>query len=204
MNLNMNPQVIIISKKNEPLLNLLLNILGEHEIKCHEIIHSRANLRQIDTTNFKGFLIFCIPPSEVKEWLDDMKKEYLNYFKIYNYNNLVDLDLDSSMFLTFDYIISGKQEYNFLNKHLKFLKSNYWRKIPYTKLGIQELPTSKLIGNLFYILERTDLNFASLNQLSKKLKVSNNVLRREIKKHLNLQYSELKSTLINHYREYYH
>ena len=197
----MNPQVIIISKKGEPALNLLLFILEEHKIKCHEIIHSRENFRKVDTATFKGFLIFCLPPTEVKEWLQDIEKKFLNYFKIYSYDNLVEDDLNSSVFLLFDYIISGKQEYDFLSKQLKFLKSNYWRKIPYTKLGIKKLPTSKLIGNLFYLLERTDINQTNIDQLSNKLNVSNRVLRREIKKHLNLQYSELKYALINHYRE---
>jgi hypothetical protein len=36
----MNPEVIIITKKNEPYLNRLLNILEEHKIECYEIIHS--------------------------------------------------------------------------------------------------------------------------------------------------------------------
>jgi hypothetical protein len=202
MSLLVNPRVIIISKKNEPSLNLLLTILKAHRIECHDLIHSRAILRELETNNFKGFLIFCIPPAEIKEWFDDLNEDFLNYFKIYNYNNLIEQNLDSSVFLMFDYIISGEQDYLFLSKQLDFLKSNYWRKIPYAKLGIRQLPKSKLIGNLFYIIERTDFDSINLDQLSKKLKVSNRVLRKEIKDHLNLQYSELKSTLLDHYREY--
>jgi hypothetical protein len=198
----MNPRVIIISKKNEPSLNLLMTTLKTHKIECQHLIHSKETLREMKLIDFKGFLIFCIPPSEIKEWFEAMNEYFLNYFKIYNYNNLVEHNFDSSVFLMFDYIISGEQDYQFLNKQLEFLKYNYWRKIPYTKLGIRQLPSSKIIGNMFNLIERSDIDLMSLEKLSKKLKVSNRVLRKEIKEHLKLQFSELKSTLINHYREF--
>ncbi len=199
----MNPQVIIISKKNEPSLNYLLYALREHKIECHEIIHSRADLNEIDTVNFRGFFIFCMPPSEIKKWLHNLDDRFLNYFKIYSYNYLIEDKIDTSVFLNFDFIIAGEQENGILHRQLNFLKSNFWRKIPYSKLGLKKVPDSKLIRKLFKILERTDINITGIDQLSKKLNVSNEILRREIKKELKMHYPELRSHLIDYYREYY-
>ena len=199
----MNPQVILISKKNEPSLNYLLYALGEHAIECHEIIHSRVNLNEIDTVNFRGFFIFCMPPSEIKRWLQNLDDRFLNYFKIYSYNYLIEDKVDTSVFLNFDFIIAGEQENGVLHRQLDFLKSNYWRKIPLSILGLKKVPDSKLIMKLFQILERTDINITSFDQLSKKLNISKEILRREIKKTLKMQYPELISLLHDYYREYY-
>ncbi|MCK4559554.1 MAG: hypothetical protein KAV45_07200 [Calditrichia bacterium] len=199
----MNPQVIIISKKNEPSLNYLLYALREHKIECHEIIHSRVNFNKIDTVYFRGFFIFCIPPSEIKKWLQNLDDRFLNYFKIYSYNYLIEDKIDTSVFLNFDFIIAGEQENGILHRQLDFLKSNYWRKIPFSKLGLKKVPDSKLIGKLFKILEKTDINITGFDQLSKKLNVSKEILRREIKKNLKIQYPELRSLLLDYYREYY-
>jgi hypothetical protein len=199
----MNPRVIIISKKNEPTLSHLIYALKAHKIECQEIIQSRAKLKEIDTENFKGFFVFCIPPAEIKNWLYDVEAKLLNFFKIYSYNYLIEDKIDSSVFLTFDYIIAGEQENGILNRQLKFLKSNYWRKIPFSELGIEKIPESKIIGKLFQILERTDISSASIDQLSNKLNVSKQILRQEIKKSLNIQYAQLKSILLNYYQESY-
>jgi len=199
----MNPKVILISKKNEPSLNFLLTILKEHKIECQNIIHSRANLNEIDTVNFKGFFIFCLPPPEIKKWLQNHDDKFLNHFKIYSYNFLIEDNIDNSVFLKFDFINAGEMENGILHKQLAFLKSNYWRKIPLSILGLKKVPDSKLIRKLFNILERTDINITNFDQLSKKLNVSKEILRREIKKNLKIQYPELRSLLLDYYMEYF-
>ncbi len=163
----------------------------------------KPNYREFDTKGFKGFFIFCLPPADIKNWLDGMQEKFLNFFKIYSYDYLVEDDIDSSVFLLFDYIIAGEQENGILSRQLEFLKSNYWRKIPISKLGFQKVQGSKLIAKLFQILERTDINLANLDQLSRQLNVSKDIIRVEIKKNLSMHYSELRSTLIDYYQEYY-
>jgi hypothetical protein len=199
----MNPEVIIITKKNEPYLNRLINILNEHNIECHNIIYSRDHLKEIETVGFKGFFIFCIPPAEIEKWLQYFDDSFLNYFKIYSYNYLLEDNVDTSVFLKFDFIIAGEQENGILHRQLDFLKTNYWRKVPYSKLGLKKAPDSRLIGRLFQILERTDINITNFDQLSKKLDVSKETLRREISKTLKIHYPELRSLLLEYYRENY-
>jgi len=198
----MNPEVLIISKKHEPALKHLYRALREQEIELKSLMHSREALEALDTTNFKGFFIFCLPPVEIRYWLDKLEKKFLNQFKIYTYDYLIADDLDCSLFLMFDYIIAGEQEYNRLVKHLQYLKSNYWRKIPITKLGLQTPPGSELIWKLFHLLERSDINSTNLDKVSEKLHVSHQALQREIRIHLHLQYTELKFALVKHYQEY--
>ncbi len=199
----MSPKVIIISKKNEPSLKHLVYALEERHIKCDDFIHSKSELKEFDIANFKGFFIFCLPPSDIRNWLKGLEEKFLNFFKIYSYNYLVEDDIDSSVFLLFDYIIAGEQENGILNRQLEFLKSNYWRKIPISKLGFQRVQGSKLIAKLFHILERTDINLTNLELLSKQLNVSKDIIRVEIKKNLNMHYSELRTTLLQYYQEYY-
>jgi hypothetical protein len=199
----MDPEAIIISNKDEPALIHLLRALREQKIGCQEIIYTIDRLKEINLQDFRGFFIFCIPPPELKQWLCNLEKKILNHFKIYSYDYLVEDDINSSVFLIFDYIIAGEQEYSTLIKHLQFLKYNYWRKIPFTKLGLQKAPDSRLISKLFHLLERIDVNSTSLQQLSKELKVSKAELQLKIKKYLNINYSQLKSLLIQHYGEYY-
>ena len=199
----MNPDVIIISRKDEPSLNHLCRALDDQKIECQTILYSRDELLELDTSDFKGFFIFCLPPKEIKTWLYNLEIKFLNHFKIYSYDSLVADNIDHSLFLMFDYMIAGEQEYNALIRHLQFLKYNYWKKIPITKLGLQSVPGSKIISKLFRLLEQIDINTTNLDQLAKKLHVSHNVLRREIRVHLNLQYTELKFALVKHYQEYF-
>jgi hypothetical protein len=197
----MNPKAIIVANKREPFLNKLFVVLDEHKIECQGVIHSRKNLQDIDMQNFKGFFIFCIPPSEIKDWLTDINNRYLDYFKIYNYNYLREDNLLTSVFLYFDFIIAGEQENGILHRQIDFLKSNFWRKIPLSKIGLKKVSDSNLIWELFKLLERIDLNSTSFDKLSKKLNVSKETLRTEINKSLKMQYSELKSFILKYYKE---
>jgi len=199
----MNPEVIIISKKHEPALNHLHRALREQEIDCKTLVYSREALEKLETKDFKGFFIFCLPPAEITAWLKDNECKFLNHFNIYHYDHLVADKIDHSLFLMFDYMITGMHEYKTLVKHLRYLKINYWRKIPTTKLGLQRMPASNLIDRLFRLLESLDVNTTDLEQVSKKLHVNNHKLQKEIKQHLNLQYCELKSVLVKHYEEFF-
>jgi hypothetical protein len=199
----MKPQVIIVSKKNDPSLNSLLYTLKQHSIKDYKIIHSKTQLDEIDKGNLKGFFIFCIPPSEMQEWLYKLDDKFLDYFKIYNYNYLIEGKIDTSLFLNFDFIIAGDQENGILHRQLEFLKSNYWRKVPISKFGLKRMPESNIISRLFKILETSDINISSIDQVSKKLNVSKEVLRKEIRKNLRIHYTDLTSILLNYYREVY-
>jgi hypothetical protein len=131
----MKPQVVIIAKKNDPSLNNLLNTLKQHSIRDYRIIHSKTQLNEIDKANLRGFFIFCIPPSEIEEWLQHLDDKFLDLFKIYHYNYLMEGKIDTSLFLNFDFIIAGEQENGILHRQLDFLKSNYWRKVPLSKFG---------------------------------------------------------------------
>ena len=199
----MKPEVIIIAKKGEPALSQLYRALREQEIDCRTVVHSREALVALNTANFRGFFIFCLPAADIAEWTKDIECKFLNYFKIYHYNSLVADDIDSSLFLMFDYMIAGTQEYETLIKHLRYLKVNFWRKIPATKLGLQRQPASHLLSRLFRLLERMDVNATSLEQISKRLHVNNTKLQKEIKHYVNLQYGELKSVLVKHYEEFF-
>lgn len=199
----MGPRIVIIGHKNEPALINLVHTMEDKYFKCKEFIHSRKELRDFNTSDFKGFFIFCLPPGEIKIWLRGLEEKFLNYFKIYHYDYLIEEDIDSSVFLLFDYIIAGEQENGILHRQLEFLKANYWRKIPISTLGFQRVQGSKLIAKLFKIMERTDINLTNLDQLSRKLNVSKDLIRVEIKKNLNMHYSELRTVLLDYYREYY-
>jgi hypothetical protein len=199
----MKPKVIIISKRNEPSLQQLMQILKELNYECPTIVYTINKLKNLKTDNFKGFFIFCLPPSEIKEWKQLLEDKIPNFFKIYCYNFLVEHKIDSSIFLNFDYIIAGEEENGILNKQLVFLKLNYWRKIPVTKLGMKNGHRSMLLMKLFRMLERTDINSITLAQVSKQLNISKDRIRREIKCNLNMHYSDLKFFLIQYYREYY-
>lgn len=199
----MNPQVIIVTKKNDLSLNRLLNVLRDHQIDDYKIIYVTDELKEIETDNLKGFFIFSIPPSEIPKWLESLEDKFLDYFKIYCYNYLLEDKIDTSVFLNFDYIIAGEQENSILHRQIDFLKTNYWRKVPLSRLGLKKLPDSKLIGRLFQILERTDISITDFDQLSKKLNVTKDTLRREIRKDLKIQYPELRTILLGYYRENY-
>ena len=199
----MNPQVIIITEKNDFSLNRLLNVLRDHQIDYYKIIYSKDELKEIETVDLKGFFIFSIPPSEITKWLQSLEDKFLDYFKIYCYNYLLEDKIDTSVFLNFDFIIAGEQENGILHRQIEFLKTNYWRKVPLSRLGLKKLPDSKLIGKLFQVLERTDISITNFDQLSKKLNVSKETLRREIRKDLKIQYPELKTLLLGYYKENY-
>jgi hypothetical protein len=111
--------------------------------------------------------------------------------------------IDTSLFLNFDFIIAGEQENGILHRQLDFLKSNYWRKVPLSKFGLKRVPDSNLINKLFKILETSDINITSIDQVSKKLNVSKEVLRKEIRKNLSIHYTDLTSILLEYYREVY-
>jgi len=199
----MDPRVIIISKKNEPTIKHLIHALEDQCIKCEEFIYSKQELQKFDTSDFKGFFIFCLSPSDIKIWLKGLEEKFLNFFKIYSYDYLIEDDIDSSVFLLFDYIIAGEQENGILHRQLEYLKLNYWRKIPISALGFQRVQGSKLIAKLFQVLEKTDIDLTNLDQLSKQLNVSKDSIRIEIKKNLNMHYSQLRDTLLQYYQEYY-
>ncbi len=199
----MKPKVIIISRKNEPALQQLLHVLKQQEYECPTIVHAKNELKNLETSNFKGFFIFCLPPLEIKEWKQFLEDKLPNFFKIYCYNFLIEHKVDSSIFLNFDFIIAGEEENGALNKQLDFLKLNYWKKIPVTRMGLHNVQRSKLLIRLFRMLERTDINSITLNQISKNLNVSKHRIRKEIMCKLNMHYSDLKIFLIQHYREYY-
>ena len=199
----MKPKVIIISRKNEPSLQHLMHLLKQLDYECPTIVNTKNKLNDLETGNFKGFFIFCLPPSEIKQWKQFLEDKILNFFKIYCYNFLIEHKIDSSIFLNFDFIIAGEQENGVLNRQLDFLKLNYWKKIPLTRLGLNNVQQSMLLMRLFRILERTDINSISLDQISKKVGVSKERIRREIKNKLNMHYSDLKFSLIQYYREYY-
>jgi hypothetical protein len=199
----MKPEVIIISKKDDPSLNYLLYVLTEHKIEYHNIIYSKSSLEKIDLANFRGFFIFCIPPSEIKNWLQNLDERFQDFFKIYSYNYFIEDEIDSSVFQKFEFIVAGEQENGILNRRIDFLKSNYWRKIPFSRLGLKRTTGSKLIGKLFHILEETDISITSIDHLSSKLNVSKETLRREIKKNLKIQYPMFRSLLLNYYKEFY-
>lgn len=196
----MKPQVIIFSKKNDPSLIYMLSVLKEHKIECQEIIYSKVRFNKIELANFRGFFIFCVPPSEIKNWLQHLDDRLMDYFKIYSYNYFIEEKIDSSVFRNFDFIIAGEQENGILHRRIDFLISNYWRKIPFSKIGLKKVPDSKLIGNLFQLLEESDIRSTSFDHLSYKLNVSKATLRREIQKDLKIQYSQLKSLLLNYYQ----
>jgi len=201
MNIYMNPQVIIITEKNDLYLNRLINVLRDHQLDYYKVIDSRDKLKEIETENLKGFFIFSLPPSEIKKWLQFLDDKLLDYFKIYSYNYLLEDKIDTSVYLNFDFIIAGEQENSILHRQIDFLKSNYWRKVPLSKLGLKKFPDSKLIGRLLQLIEKTDIDITSFDQLSKKLNVSTDTLRREIRRSLKIQYPELRSFLLNYYRE---
>jgi hypothetical protein len=199
----MNPQVIIITQKNDPSVNNLIHIIKEKKITNYILLHSRKQLNEIDHECFRGFFIFCLPPSEARVWIHSLDEKFLDYFKIYNYNYLVEGEIDNSLFLNFDFIVAGEQENGILNRQLEFLKSNYWRKIPISKFGLKIVQDSGLISRFFKILETTDINMTSIDQVSKKLDVSKETLRKEIRKKLHLHYSELTIFLLDYYQEVY-
>jgi len=199
----MKPEVIIISKKEDPSLNYLLYVIKENKIKCHDIIYTRSCLDKIDLANFRGFFIFCVPPSEIKKWLQNLDERFQDFFKIYSYNYFIEDKIDSSVFQNFEFIVAGEQENGILNRRIEFLKSNYWRKIPCSRLGLKRKTESKLIGKLFQLLEETDINITSLDHLANRLNVSKETLRKEIKKNLKIHYPVLRSLLLNYYEEFY-
>ena len=80
---------------------------------------------------------------------------------------------------------------------------NYWRKIPLLRLGIERDKFSNLLKKIILTIEKTDINLITIDHLSSKLNVSSDTIRQELKDKLNINYSQLKSSLISYYREHY-
>jgi hypothetical protein len=196
------PKVIIISNKEESSIERLIDTLHEFKLDCLEIIDCIERLKAINLPDFRGFFIFYLPPAEIGYWIKNLRIEFLNYFKVYCYDYLMVNNINTSEFLVFDFINAGEQEHEALQKHLAFLKDNYWRKIPLSKLGLKKIPDSGLLNKIFYILEHSDIISMTQQKLSNQLNVRDAEVRLELKKHLNLSFSRLRSMLIAHYQEF--
>ena len=197
------PQVIVISQENEPLIRELIDQLIRHDFTNLNLAQRPNDLAELISNDFKGFIIFCLPPEELAAWMPYIDHNLLSMFKIYFYDSLIEEDLNSSLFLQFDYIIAGENKNGILKQQLDFLKMNYWRKIPLLQLGIEQPQLSKLLKKILLTLEKTDINLITLDHISTRLNVSTDTIRNELKDKLNINYSQLKNSLINYYREHY-
>jgi len=199
----MSPQVIIISNEHEPLLKGLIDELVRHDFTSLKLVYDHDKLSQLLENEFKGFIIFCLSPPDLSRWIPYLKSRLLNYFKIYYYNSLIEAEVDSSMFINFDYLIVGESKNGILSYQLDFLKLNYWRKIPLMYLGIEHSQVSKLLKKIIYTIEKSDINVMTLDHISNKLNISSEIIRQELKNKLNMHYTDLKNSLIDYYRENY-
>jgi hypothetical protein len=199
----MSPQVIIVSNEDELLLRQLIDELIRHDFTNLKLVQEQNALLNLINPYFKGFIIFCLPPDDLRHWMPFINGRLSNYFKIYYYNSLIEEDVSASMFLNFDYIIAGESKDAILSYQLDFLKSNYWRKIPLRHFGIEQTQISKLLKKIILTIEKTDINIVTLDHISASLNVSSETIRQELKDKLNINYSELKESLINYYRENY-
>jgi hypothetical protein len=199
----MKPKITVISRQDEPLLQELLDELHQRGFHGIPVCEQRSELKNYLQSEYKGFFIFCLSPHAVKNWYRPITHDLINYFKIYYYHSLLAQEIKTSIFLYFDFLITGEAKNHTLSTQLNFLEQNYWKKIPLKLLGIRRSRVSRLLQNIIKIMEIADVEDITLDHVSRKLDLQPQIVRQEIKNRLNMNYLDLKNTILKYYHQNY-
>ena len=201
--MEMKPQITLISAPDEPLLQELLGELQQHNFHAIHRCEQPGELKKFLRPDYRGFFIFCLSPAALTNWYRQIRQDLVNYFKIYYYHSLRAEEIGKSIFLYFDFLISGETKNHALAMQLNFLEQNYWKKIPFYLLGIKQAQMTILLQNIIKTLEIADVQDITLDHVSEKLGLRREIVHQEIKNQLNMRYMDLKNTILNYYRQNY-
>jgi len=195
------PQVTIISRKSERILKKLIKELRLNRFTNFEVVESIEQVSELILDNYRGFFIFCLPATDLIRWENYIENHLGNYYLLYYYHSLYEERIDTSVFLIFDFVITGEGADCSIAGQLNFLQSNFWKKVPLSKLKVKKKHLPKTIRKLFYHLESTtDIDSISLSSVIKKLKINEVHFKRDLKESMNLNFTQLKDQLSKYYQ----
>ena len=204
MEFNINQQVVVIGNSGDPISSEVITVLHHRKDFCIRTIEAQDDLSIISQNNFKGFIIISLPSGRLKDWAEQFLKNNLrNYFSVYYYDSFFAERLGHSIYLEFDFVIAGEQRKINLSNLLDYLRENYWRKIPYSLLKVENGSMTNVMRRILFSLENQNSEDLTLEKISTKLRVRKSLIRKEIKSITDLNFSDLKKLIFDYYQENY-
>jgi AraC-like DNA-binding protein len=127
---------------------------------------------------------------------------YLNFpqlYFVYYYPSLQSSALEIAELDNFSHIIIGEKRELHLERILKDLVKNFWKKIPYQKLGFSYNQLSARIKMVMNYVEAQDLKNCATAKIARQLEISQGYLSQEFKRETGLSFRDFMQKLLGHY-----
>ena len=203
MEFNINQQVVVIGGPGDLGCAEVITILRTRKDFCIRNIDSPDDLSTLIKNNFRGFVVISMPSSKLSEWSKHLKNGLRNYFSVYYYDSFFAGSLSRSMYLEFDFVIAGKQRRTNLLNLLDYLTKNYWRKIPYSLLKLENGSMTNVMRRILFSFETQNGEVLTLDRISTKLGVHKSSIRQEIKNVIDMNFTDLKKLVFDYYQKNY-
>lgn len=202
MEFNINQQVVVVGDPGDLVCAEVITVLHHRKDFCLRNIDSPDDLSILLQNNFRGFIIISLPSSKLNRWSEHYFKNGLrNYFSVYYYDSFYAGSLSRSKYLEFDFVIAGKQRKENLSNILDYLTENYWRKIPYSLLQLENGSMTNMMRRILFAFETQNAEELTLDKISANLRVPKSFVRQEIKNVIDLNFSDLKRLVFDYYRK---
>lgn len=196
----MHPTIIIVGQCNDPIVAEFVSILRNKNLDRILIIQNYKDLMEFINNDREGFLIFTLPPETVTDWLNPLHYSLDKWFKIYYYNYFVSTELQVLLNFEFDFILVGEKRKNEFERVLNFLNKHYTKKIPISIFPRRRGVLSSLMRKVLRIIELHDPKNIDLENVAHLVKTPPQVVRKEIKSNLNLNFYEFRKIIGIYYK----
>jgi AraC-like DNA-binding protein len=131
--------------------------------------------------------------------LHSLFSNYPQTYFIYYYPFLQSDALTFGELENFSHIIAGEKREQYLEGILKELVRNFWKKIPYGKLGFSYGQLSLRIKKVMNYIESQDLKNCVTAKIARQLDISQGYLSQEFKRETGLSFRMFMQKLLDHY-----
>ena len=165
-------------------------------------VESISDIKKIPRKLQEKSVLFVIISMKITDEFLSINKFFTEFPQVYFIYYFPSLNIDNFQytdFTGFSHLIVGEKRKSYFSEILTKLTKDYWKKIPYKKVGISYEGLSQRMKKVMSYIETHGLKQCSAAKISQSLEISQGYLSQEFKRETGLTFRTFMQKLLDHY-----